>query len=67
MAFNVEKCHLLSVTRKKARIETMCSYTYTLHNQTLERVTEAKYQVGASLTETPHCGKQLHPPQPEGY
>ena len=39
MSFNVQKCYLLTVTKKHNSIPT----SYSLHNHTLERVPEAKY------------------------
>ena len=39
MSFNASKCHVLSVTRKTNPIPP----NYTIHNQTLENVTSAKY------------------------
>ena len=54
MPFNIQKCHQLTVTKKRNRIPT----SYTIHNQTLERVTSAKY-LGVELTENLHWGKQM--------
>ena len=53
---NIEKCHQLTVTKKRNRIPT----SYTLHNQTLERVTSAKY-LELELTENFHGGKHIQP------
>ena len=50
----LQKCHQLTVTKKRNRIPT----SYTLHNQTLEGVTSAKY-LGVELTENLHCGKHI--------
>ena len=52
---NIEKCHQLTVTKKRNRIPT----SYTLHNQTLERVTSAKY-LELELMENFHGG-ETHP------
>ena len=46
MGFNVEKCHQLTVTNKARKKET----SYTLHGQTLQKVTEAKY-LGVEISE----------------
>ena len=51
---NIEKCHQLTVTKKRNRIPT----SYTLHNQTLERVTSAKY-LELELMENFHGGKHI--------
>ena len=42
------------MTKKRKRI----SISYTLHNQTLERVASAKY-LGVELTENLHWGKHI--------
>ena len=39
MSFSVSKCHVLTVTRKRAPVVTRC----TLHQQPLEKVASAKY------------------------
>ena len=49
MSFNIEKCHHPTVIKKWNRIPT----SYTLHNQTLERVTSAEY-LGVESTENLH-------------
>ena len=49
MSFEVEKCHHLTVTKKRNRIPT----SYTVNNKTLERVASAKY-LGAELTKNLH-------------
>ena len=49
MSFKVEKHHQLTVTKKRNRTPT----SYTLHNQTFERVASAKY-LGAELTKNLH-------------
>lgn len=54
MEFNVSKCHILSITNKRKPI----SYTYELHNQTLERVDSAKY-LGVELTGNMKWGKHI--------
>ena len=54
ISFNIEKCHQLTVTKKRNRIPT----SYTLHNQTLVRVANAKY-LGVMLTENLHLGKDI--------
>ena len=46
MSFNIEKCHQLTVTKKRNRIP----ISYTLHKQILERVTHPKY-LEVDLTE----------------
>ena len=46
MSFNVDKCHQLTVTNKTKKRET----SYTLHGQTLEKVTDAKY-LGVEISE----------------
>jgi hypothetical protein len=54
MAFNVEKCHLLSVTRKRSSIPP----SYTLHGQTLESVRDAKH-LGVNITNNLHWGNDV--------
>ena len=54
LSFNVEKCYPLTVAKKRNRIPT----SYTLHNQTVERVTTDKY-LGAELTENLHWRKRI--------
>ena len=56
MSFHIKKCHQLTVTKKRNRIPT----SYTLDNQTLERVASAKY-LGIELTEILHWEKHVHP------
>ena len=55
MAFNVDKCHLLSVTRKTKRIPT----NYSLHGQQLERVSNAKY-LGVTINEKLNWSNHIH-------
>ena len=45
MAFNTEKCNVISITRKKTPIK----HNYKLHGQTLEAVNSAKY-LGVNIT-----------------
>ena len=54
MTFNVDKCNLLSISRKRTRIPT----SYTLHGHTLERVSDAKY-LGVNITEKLHWGTHV--------
>ena len=54
MTFNVDKCLLLSVSRKRTRIPT----SYTLNGQSLARVSEAKY-LGLNITENLHWGTHV--------
>ena len=54
MAFNVDKCHLLSVTRKSERITT----SYSLHGQKLEQVSNAKY-LGVTINEKLSWGPHI--------
>ena len=54
MAFNEAKCHQLTVTKKRTKIST----SYKLHNQTLDKVTSAKY-LGIEITENLHWGKHI--------
>ena len=54
MAFNVDKCYLLSISRKRIRIPT----SYTLHEHTLERVSDAKY-LGVLITDNLNWGKHV--------
>ena len=54
MEFNVDKCLLLSVSRKRTRIPT----SYTLNGQSLARVSEAKY-LGLNITENLHWGTHV--------
>lgn len=54
MAFNVDKCHLLSVTKKRKRVPT----TYSLHGQALQQVPSAKY-LGVEISESLHWGKHV--------
>ena len=54
MSFNIEKCHHPTVIKKWNRIPT----SYTLHNQTFERVASAKYPA-VELTENIHWGKHI--------
>ena len=56
MSFNIEKCHQLTVIKKRNRIPT----SYTLHNQTLERVASTKY-LGVEFTENLHWGNTSSP------
>lgn len=55
MQFNVEKCHVLSVTDK---LSTRISPNYKLHNQTLEEVQSAKY-LGVELTNKLNWGQHI--------
>ena len=55
MAFNVDKCHLLSVTRKTERIPT----SYSLHGQQLEKVPNAKY-LGVTINEKLNWSTHIH-------
>ena len=52
MSFNEAKCHKLTVTKKRNKIST----GYTLHDQTLDKVTGAK-NIGVEITEKLHWGK----------
>ena len=54
MSFNVDKCHLLSVSRKTERIPT----SYSLHGQQLEQVTNAKY-LGVTINEKLNWGPHI--------
>ena len=54
MSIHTEKCQPLTVTGKRNRIPN----SYTLPNQTLERVARAKF-FGVQWTETLHCGKHI--------
>ena len=54
MSFNVEKCHQQTVTKKRNRIPT----SYTLYNQTFERLASAKY-FGVELTKILLWGKHF--------
>ena len=57
MAFNEAKCHQLIITKKRNKIST----SYMLHDQTLDKVTSAKY-LGVKITEILHCiYRQLQP------
>ena len=55
MAFNVEKCHLLRVTKKKKPINS----TYTLHGQNLTQVDSAKY-LGVEISKDLHWGNHIN-------
>ena len=66
MKFNLTKCRVLTITKKWKQIES----NYTLHRQTLQRVSSVKY-LGVEVTEhlhwgntstgeTPPLGKHLH-------
>ena len=55
MSFNVTKCHVLTVTKKRQPIEQL----YTLHGETLERVDSAKY-LGVELSKDLNWAKHVH-------
>ena len=54
MGFNVAKCHILTVSRKREPVQA----TYTLHQQPLERVRAAKY-LGVELTTDLNWGEHI--------
>ena len=55
MSFNVEKCHVLTVTRRQ---KTKINADYKLHDQTLEPVKDAVY-LGVNLTQNLDWGKHI--------
>ena len=56
MSFNIEKCHIMHVTRNRKPLKT----AYTLHNQPLSVVNQATYlgvEVSSTLNWSPHVNK----------
>jgi hypothetical protein len=53
MAFNIKKCHILTITRKKSPL----TYNYQMHGSPLERVSSATYlgvEISSTLSWEPH-------------
>ena len=55
MAFNGAKCHQLTVIKKRNKI-----FSYTLHDQTLDKITSTKY-LGVEISTVENIFKQLLP------